>query len=458
MQILRRIFFYTIISSIALITSCKKDTVFKTYAKQETTIIPGDSRLLNDTLHFFKDTVYILGANINRLKGQVFLIDAGTLVKVNDGISITINAGARIEAIGTATEPIVFTSFAYKGLPGYIGTNDKDEHSWLGIAIYGNYPNTLIGDNSVFGTGILKYVRIEFAGRKRHNSSSLPSLLLKNVGKGTVINNIQVSYSVAYSSFQISGGNVNAGNLVSYASGNIDYNLLDGYKGLLQNLLAYRHPYFSPQPGSGTTLAGLQISGDETNPSISNLTVLGPDLQFGTNPKYSDTIQDPFGSKVAAFIATGGKFHIRNSVLMGFPEGAVYIDSKYTAQSLENGSSDIKYTLFHSNDAYRTFYLTPKIYKQYNSQDLKGLLLRPGYNGHVIDSSAAFMFTGPFNFDVHPDPMPKAGSPVLSGADFNDPVYEDTFFNKVTYRGALGTDNWLQSWTNFIPLQTNYNN
>ena len=460
MQFLRQLFFYSVIIITACFMSCKKDSVFRTYPKMEVTINANDSRLANDTIHFFKDTVYILATNINRNKGQKLIVDAGTLVKVDDGIAITINPGARIEAAGTATEPIVFTSSAYKGTPGFLNYSTPDgEHSWLGIAIYGNYPDAI--DNTIKGTGILNFVRIEFAGRtfKLSNSGSLPSLFLQNIGKGTIIKNIQISYSVSFSSFQISGGNVNMNNLVSYASGNTDFYLQDGYKGMLQNILAYRHPYFSPQLSSGTTLAGLLINGDETFPVISNMTVLGPDLQFGTNPKYLDTLRPGFGSRVAGFIATGGQFPIRNSVVMGFPEGAIPIDGKKAAALIENGQSNFWHSLYHSNDSMRTFYLTPKIYKQYTSDDLKELLLRPTFGSQEIFSSSAFMFTDPFNFDVNPNPLPKAGSPVLTGADFtDDPLFTDPFFNKVTYRGAIGTDNWLQGWTNFIPLQTNYNN
>jgi hypothetical protein len=67
------------------------------------------------------------------------------------------------------------------------------------------------------------------------------------------------------------------------------------------------------------------------------------------------------------------------------------------------------------------------------------------------------MLTDPFNYNVRPDPYPRTGSPLLSGANFDAP-FNDAFFNKVDYRGALGSDKWMASWTNFLPLQTNYNN
>jgi hypothetical protein len=451
-------FFCGLFFAALFISGCQKESVFKTYAKPEITISTSDARLAGDTIHLVKDTVYLLTTNITRNDGQKLIVDAGTLIKVADGIGVTINKGARIEAVGTAEDPIIFTSSAAIGAPGFVTYSASGEHSWLGISIYGNYPDAL--DNTERGTGILNYVRIEFAGRSLslNNPANLPSLLLQNVGKGTIIKNIQVSYSVSSSSFLISGGDVDLNNLVSYASGNTDFYLLDGYRGMLQNILAYRHPFFSPQLGSGTTLAGLLISGDLTFPIVSNLTVLGPDLQTGTNPKYFDTLRSGYGSKVAGYIVNSGRFHIRNSVVMGFPWSAVYIDGKLTARSLEDGSSDFKYSVFHTNDTIRTFYLTPKLYKQYTSQDLKDLLLRSDYSGQQLLTSAQFNFADPFNYDHNPNPVPSASSPLLTGANFDDPNFDNSFFKKVTYRGAIGTYNWLQGWTNFIPLQTNYNN
>ncbi|MDN3656781.1 hypothetical protein QWZ08_14135 [Ferruginibacter paludis] len=452
-----------LLPAVIFFSSCQKESVFKSYAKPEVIIAIGDARLSRDTIHLVKDTVYILAASISRNRGQKLIVDAGTLVKVNDGIGITINQGARIEAAGTATEPIVFTSSAAKGAPGNIGENNQNEHSWLGIAISGNYPQLI--DSSVTGTGVLKYVRIEFAGRSSNlsNFQQLPSLLLQNVGRGTIVENIEASYSANQHSFKIYGGNVDASNLVSYACGGSDFVLGEGYSGRMQNLLAYRHPYFSPRAGSNTTLAGLILAGENTFTIVSNLTVLGPDLQNGTNLKYFDTTRagsfgNVDGSKVAAVVVEAGRFRIRNSVLLGFPRSAVYINAKLTARSLEDGSSDFRYCVYHSNDTTHTFYLTPNIYKQYTSQDLKDLLLRSDYAGQQFLSSSQFNFADPFGYDYNPNPSPSSSSPLLSGANFDDPYFDNAFIKKVTYRGAIGADNWLQGWTNFIPLQTNYNN
>ena len=459
---INKLIFFTTVLLVMVFAGCKK-SVFKTYAKPETTIFANDSRLTGKLIHFVKDTVYVLATNLNIYQGQVLQIDPGTLIKVNDYLSVTINTGGRIEAKGTATEPIVFTSSAYKGTPGFVSySTSGGEHSWLGIVVHGNYPAPI--DSSLQGTGVLSYVRIEFAGASVSNFSGLGGLLLQNVGRGTVVENIQVSYCVRYNSFNISGGNFNSRNLLSYASGGTDFNITDGYRGMLQNLLAYRHFYFAPQAGSGTFLAGLQVTGDSTFPAISNLTVLGPDLQPGTNPKYSDTTTAPGpignvnGSDVGALIVNSGQFRIRNTILMGFPKGGFILNNRNSAMSLQFGPSELTYSFLHSSDSGRTFHLRTGIYPPFTSGDMEEFLLRPLYANQWFLQSTQFQFQDPYAYDTHPNPFPSTGSPVLTGANFDGTIFADAFFNKVSYRGALGTDDWLKGWTNFLPLQTNYNN
>jgi len=48
--------------------------------------------------------------------------------------------------------------------------------------------------------------------------------------------------------------------------------------------------------------------------------------------------------------------------------------------------------------------------------------------------------------------MPQSGSPALSGASFTGL----TGFEVVTYRGAFGTQNWAQGWTNWDPKNAQY--
>jgi hypothetical protein len=62
------------------------------------------------------------------------------------------------------------------------------------------------------------------------------------------------------------------------------------------------------------------------------------------------------------------------------------------------------------------------------------------------------MLESPF-YSITPNPLPKAGSPALTGASFTG---MNSFFTSTTYRGAFGTTNWLTGWTNFDPQSAAY--
>lgn len=427
-----------VLSLIAALISCKKSSVFVDRRLPETTLAANDPRLSVKDLHLSKDTAYLLAADLTRDSGQTLSIEAGTLIKVMDKLSIVINPGATIDAKGTATNPIVFTSSATMGSAGLavIGASYGSDHFWQGIRIYGS--NT--------GSGTLTYVRIEFAGGNA-NGSSLPSLLLQDLSKSTTLENIQVSYSYANAAFEFNGGDCNAANLVSYASASSDFYLHHGYTGMLQNLLAYRHPYF---PAALLSFSSLSISDPSTLPLISNLTILGPG-QSGRSGAYLQPLS-------AALIVTDrAGFHIRNSAIFGFPKQAWYLDNTAVSDSIANGHADLTWSILHCNDSSRIFYLKPGTYNTATSADFKNFILQPQLGNEVFLSPDQFMLTDAYNYNIKPDPLPRSGSPLLNGANFDAP-FNDPFFKKVNYRGALGSGSWMSTWTNFLPLQTNYNN
>ncbi|HEY0772248.1 MAG TPA: hypothetical protein VGD31_18130, partial [Sphingobacteriaceae bacterium] len=200
------------------------------------------------------------------LKGKVYVnapakltIPAGTLImgdKDSDG-TLIINRGASIDAQGTATNPIIMTSAAPKGF--------RNRGDWGGLVILGKAYNsnaasaTIEGitasagsENGVYGpgsgnavdndnSGILKYVRIEFAGIALSQDNELNSLTLGSVGSGTTIDHIMVSYGNddAYEWF---GGSVNHKYLIAYSTIDDDFDTDRGYNGKVQYALVVRDP------------------------------------------------------------------------------------------------------------------------------------------------------------------------------------------------------------------------
>jgi hypothetical protein len=429
-----------VIFFILLISACKKGA--NILKKRSPEVILNNTRILEDKIYLDRDTVYVLSNSIVRNDNQILTIEAGTVIKIEKNIGITINPKGKIISDGTFDNPIVFT---YNGNKGTQGLGNEN---WNGIVINGA-PNV--------NSGLLSFSRIEFAG-----SSNFPSLLLNNVDSVTDINNVQISYAHFAKSIEFNGGNCNASNLISFAAAKTDFSFTNGYKGKVKNLLAYRHIYFPLPNTAAGTLAGIYINGSNTFPSISNCSVVGPDGQYGSSIEYDY----PFGGSASAksasvIVSNGAKFHIRNSVLSGFPKGGFYIDSKESAISLQTGESDFMYNFVHANDSSRAFYiptgLVPGITPPVNAASFKSYLLQPQFYNQFVLNTAVYKFTSPYDYDYNPNPMPQAGSPVLTGANFSAP-FNNAFFKTVTYRGALGADNWMSGWVNFKPLQTDYNN
>jgi hypothetical protein len=348
---------------VILFTACKKAENVRVHAAKPERKMDTYS---GKVVHLYRDTVYTLSSPFVRHAGEELVIEGGTLIKINPiGGSITINKGGVIIASGTAEQPIVFTSITPTG---------NQQANWGGITINGKgvdntNPPTGGADPTDF-SGSLNFVRIEFAG-----------LRLNAVGNRSIIEHIQVSYA-SRSSFEIVGGSFNARYLVSYACGGpADFYISNGYNGKMQYMLAYRHPFFG-QTGSNpaNALAGVFIQNHPFNhrtakpntfPVISNLSVIGPNAQNGSVSLYGDTTK-----RSGALITTGNSnFAIRNAVLMGFPGAACYLDDSLTAKSIRFNMSELRYSVFHSNNRNRVFYLSPQTYIPFGSSDFENYMV-----------------------------------------------------------------------------------
>lgn len=439
---------YSVISALGIfawwVASCNKAVEYEQKLKPEVSIVAGDARLQGDTVKFSADTVYVINVSIVRNADQVLEVQPGTLIKMADRTSIVIRAGGKIFAKGTKQSPIVFTSTAYTSGAGVIGSDGSGRHYWYGIRIFGD-----AASNPRSSAGTLNYVRIEFAGGDESFQGD-PSLLFSNVGDGTSIDHIQVSYSFETPSFEFRGGNCQASHLLSYASSYHDFYIEGGYTGRLQFLFAYRHPYF-PVPLVPLRLAGIYISGSASNPIISNATVLGPDMQNGMSLAYME--RNPSASLV---IAGGALFKIRNSVFAAFPKGGIYMNSQASARALNLRQSEFDYNYVHSSDSSRAFYLPAGVYPPFNSKDFRDFILAPPYSNKTTATLGELRFENLFEYERQL-PTVGEGSPVRTGANFDQNGFEHPFFEKVTYIGSTISGEWWEGWSNITPLQTKYN-
>ena len=256
---------------------------------------------------FYKDTVYTLKGYIKVKNGATLTIQPGTKI-VGDlatpGSSLWILRGAKIDAQGTATEPIVFTS---ANAPGSRRPGD-----WGGLIIIGNgvinrtgatilteggaagvAENYAGGSDNADNSGTLRYVRIEFAGYDISNGAGqeLNSLSSYAVGSRTRYEYIQ-TMSGLDDSFEFWGGAVDGRYLVSYESGDDHYDWTEGFQGRLQFIIALQTQRLDPAPGTGVFSSdprGFEGDGCDPLPNsgcfVNNTTGGGGDA--GTSAPYS---------------------------------------------------------------------------------------------------------------------------------------------------------------------------
>ena len=92
---------------------------------------------------------YVLGGRIAVTAGNTLTIQPGVIVKgeVGSGSNATaliIARGAKIDAQGTATSPIIFTTIADEIMPGEIASPNLEADLsglWGGLIILGKWPN-----------------------------------------------------------------------------------------------------------------------------------------------------------------------------------------------------------------------------------------------------------------------------------------------------------------------------
>lgn len=411
----------------------------------------GENVELPKGVYSLKGYVYVNGrASIKFAPGSVIKSDT-----VQKG-ALIIERNSKIFACGTATEPIVFTSGKAAG--------SRKPGDWGGIVILGNAPTNRTttpiiegGINAEYGgsvatdnSGSLCYIRIEYAGIAADPNSEINGLTLGGVGSGTTINYVQVSYGND-DAYEFFGGTVNAKYLIAFATADDDYDFDFGYNGRLQFGVALRDPLFVDAGDAGN---GVECDNDATGsnatpytkPSISNFTWVGPNNAAGTLANHNFNMR----------WRRATQFDVRNSVLMGYMDAGLSLESDSTGSFYKTGKSAFANNLVHAiSNPYRipssngVPAVSPTII------DAAAMKTKAESEGCITYAEATdISLTDPFKLNA-PNFLPKAGSPALSGATFTGTGWAGvSFWTTTTFRGAFGADNWMTGWASFTP-QTN---
>ena len=418
---------------------------------------------------------YLLRGLIYVKNGATLTIQPGVIVKgdatVSGGTALVITKGAKINAVGTSTSPVVFTSSK--------DTGARAVGDWGGVIMLGkaslnraggvaNIEGIATSTDTEYGggttpddndnSGNLKYARIEFGGYIFATDQEINGLTMGAIGRNTIIDFVQTSF-INDDAFEWFGGTVNCSHLVAFRSVDDDFDTDFGYSGSVQFALGVRDPNLSDQ-SSGSTSEGFESDNDgsgSTNTPItsavfSNVTWIG--AYRGTVG--TSTPSGTFKFRRAVRIRRNSRLKVLNSIFTDAPYG-VFIDGAANRGLLQNGNGVFKNNIiagcFRAVEPGTSTGLTDSLFN--NAQ----------FNNDSLVSTTGLL-ESPYDF-VNGDYRPASSSIALSDVNFTDAAFNNrkiivsaaSYIREVSYRGAFAPSPsvmWTDGWAEWNPQSKVY--
>lgn len=364
------------------------------------------------------------------LRGAVFVEDGATLT-IAPGVKIygeqasngtlIIAQGSKIMAEGTASAPIVMSSDAFEG--------SRARGQWGGLIINGRAPTNQgvtfgEGDTGAFGgndpadsSGVLRYVRIEYAGIELSPDNELNGIAFQGVGSGTVVDHVQIHMNQD-DGVEMFGGTVNLKHVLVTGARDDSFDWTDGWTGKAQFLVVQQYGDDADngfevdnsskdneaQPRSAATIYNATLVGDPAGPESDN----GMLIREGAAGIFANFIVTGFNkvgldiNNEATYVqATLGKLVVKNSIFFENGKG------NFSDEKNDDGFDEARFAADNGNKE-----------------------TDPG----LVD---------PFDKSA-PDFRPGAGANAVTPA--SPPV--DGFFEQVDFIGGVSpSNNWTTGWT-----------
>ena len=272
---------------------------------------------ISESTTWTNNNIYVLNQKVVVSSGVVLTIQAGTIIKGTEGTgslasALIVAKGGKLNAVGTSTSPIIFTSINDNIAIGQTaGTNLNETNSglWGGLIVLGDAPCSFSGDvetlqiegipaddtfglyggnNATDNSGVYQYISIRHGGALIGEGNEINGLTLGGVGSGTVIENIEVVANVD-DGIEFFGGTVNASNLLVWAQGDDALDIDQAYSGTIDNAVVVL--------GANSDHA-FEIDGPEGSAtgsfSLKNVTIIGN--QITEDGEYADYRSNAMGS------------------------------------------------------------------------------------------------------------------------------------------------------------------
>lgn len=404
----------------------------------ENTVYPATTTTVSSdiTTNTTWSGVVLLQNKIYVKNNATLTIQPGTIIrgdKLTQG-TLIVTRGAKLNAIGTATQPIVFTSNEAVG--------NRNEGDWGGLVILGLARNNQPGGvanieglipttDTQFGgafdtdnSGTLNYVRVEFAGIPLEPNKEINGITFGSVGSATTVDYVQVSFS-GDDSFEWFGGTVNCKHLIAYRGLDDDFDTDFGFRGKIQFGLIIRDKDLSDAPGDSNAFesdndATGSTAQPKTMPIFSNITIVGP--------KGNGTVALPVGEKFekAFRLRRNTSTSVFNSLVTGWEKGLSIEGSAVVANV--NGdslvfSNNILTNLVNGTNAIVSAGVSQSFYNSFWGADGNDSTATLGQVNWVN------LFTP---LGTTPDARLQANSTAATGASFTHPKFYNVAMPTVT--------------------------
>ncbi len=369
------------------------------------------------------------------LRGGVFVGDDEntTVLTVEPGTQIfgesstngmlVITRHSQLVADGTADAPIVFTS---SKLPG-----ERARGDWGGLIINGLAPINSCdeagtgpceafgeggtgfygGDDAADSSGILRFVRVEFAGTLISPDNELNGIAFQGVGSGTVIDHVQVHMN-ADDGVEFFGGTATAKHLLVTGAGDDSLDWTDGWTGKVQFAVLQQYDDAGDQGIEADNNGEVNTATPKSNPTLSNVTVLGS--------------PDSAASDIGILLREGTSASLHNMVVAGFNEACLDIDSDESWNEASAGRMAIATSLVDCGVAYL-------------EDDGEPGLVADWYLAEPSNAEGSAGLADPYN----------ATAPDFTGSNVGGGVTPaDAWFDSVDFIGGVDpSDDWTTGWT-----------
>lgn len=422
--------------SAALLTACGADTGDGTPGPEsegvpgvacdaDVCVLSGD---ILDDLTLTNDKVWLLrgGVFIGDDENETILtVDPGTTVfgETSTLGMLVIRRGSKLMAEGTEDAPIVFTSSKLEG--------ERARGDWGGIILNGRAPingcgegvcesfgeggtGFFGGDDPADNSGVLKYVRVEFAGSLISPDNELNGVAFQGVGNATVIDYLQV-HMAKDDGIEFFGGTANVKHVLITGAADDNVDWTDGWQGNAQFIVVQQYEDAGDNGIEADNNAEDNTARPMSNPTLSNLTLIG-------SPG-SDQ------SDIGILIREGSGAEIANAIVTGWGDACLDVDHDATFANIGAGDLTIHHSVFNCDTLYGT--------EDGDSVDLATFVEQDNV-GNEVDSGAVEQ---PYDSEG-PDFRP-AGAGMSEGD-----VPAASFFEEVSFRGGVDPLNdWTRNWT-----------